>query len=291
MAFPELAGGVAEGAVDHAAALDGGALGDGVGPALDVFVVLHRQELARLIDHALGQGAVPRPDGHVGDGVDVAGQKLAFRQAAVEHVQLAFHLHGEAIDGIFDLGRGIGVKMPEPAAEIGRGAHLPEQPRQALGARGRVGGQEGPELFGQMHQNRAGLEDADRRRATAIHQRGDLRVGVGGDEAAAELIAVADLDQPGVVFRPRVTRRQQLFKHHRHFHAVGRGQRIELQGVATDRQILVMRRSRDRTIDSGEPTTVFLVPGPDFRRGVFGFFRHRWAPDSGGCRAWPGRKK
>ena len=46
------------------------------------------------------------------------------------------------------------------------------------------------------------------------------------DEAAAELVAVADLDQPGIVFRTAVTQRQQLLQHDRHLHAIGRSQRI-----------------------------------------------------------------
>ena len=91
--------------------------------------------------------------------------------------------------------------MAEAAAEIGRAAHLPEQPGQALGPALAVRRQEGAELLGEIEQDRAGLEHADRRRAAAVHQRGDLRVRVHADEAAAELVAVADADQPGIVFR------------------------------------------------------------------------------------------
>jgi hypothetical protein len=50
------------------------------------------------------------------------------RQAPIEHVQLALHLHGEAIDGVFDFGRRIGIEMPEAAAQVRGGAHLPHQP-------------------------------------------------------------------------------------------------------------------------------------------------------------------
>ena len=55
-------------------------------------------------------------------------------ELAVEHVELALHLHGEAVDRVFDLDRRIGVEVAEAAAEIGRAAHLPEQPVQRLGA-------------------------------------------------------------------------------------------------------------------------------------------------------------
>ena len=90
--------------------------------------------------------------------------------------------------------------MAEAAAEIGRAAHLPEQPRQAFGARAGLGRQERAELLREIQQDRAGLEHPDRLRAAAVQQRRDLGVRVDRDEAAAELLAVADLDQPGVVF-------------------------------------------------------------------------------------------
>jgi hypothetical protein len=43
-----------------------------------------------------------------------------------------------------------------------------------------------------MQQDRAGFEHPDRLRAAAVHQRRDLGVGVDRDEAAAELVALAD---------------------------------------------------------------------------------------------------
>ena len=51
----------------------------------------------------------------------------------VEHIELALDLHGVAVDRVFPLLRRIGVEMPEPATEIGGGAHLPEEPREHLG--------------------------------------------------------------------------------------------------------------------------------------------------------------
>src|SRR6201999_2243953 len=41
-----------------------------------------------------------------------------------------------------------------------------------------------------------------------------------------------------------------------------------------DRQLLLMRRTGDRAIDIGEAPAVFLVPGPDFWRRVFGLVAH-----------------
>ena len=191
------------------------------------------------------------------------------RQPLVQHVQQPLRLHREAVDRVFDLDRRIGVEMPEAAADIGRAAHLPEQPRQALGARRRVGRQEGAELLGEMDQDRAGLEHADRLRSAAIHQRGDLRVRIDRDEAAAELLALIDADQPGVVLGALVARGQQLLQHDGDLHAVRRAQRIKLQRMLADRQLLLMRGAGDRAVDVGEVAAARLVPGPDLRRRVF----------------------
>ena len=46
MTFGELARGIAPGAVHHAAASDGGTLGDLVGPAHDVTILVHAEKLA-----------------------------------------------------------------------------------------------------------------------------------------------------------------------------------------------------------------------------------------------------
>ena len=94
--------------------------------------------------------------------------------------------------------------MAEAAADIGRAAHLPEQPGQAFGTSGGVGRKKRTELLGQIHQDRTGLEDADRLGAAAVDQCRDLRVRVYRDKTAAELIALADLDQPRIVFRALV---------------------------------------------------------------------------------------
>src|SRR5262249_6840972 len=73
MALVQLARRIARDAVDHAAASHCRALGDRIGPALHVLVILHRQEFARAIEQALGERAVPRPYRDVGDGIVAAG--------------------------------------------------------------------------------------------------------------------------------------------------------------------------------------------------------------------------
>jgi hypothetical protein len=63
-----------------------------------------------------------------------------------------------------------------------------------------------------------------------VHQRGNLRVRVDRDKTAAELVAVADLDQPGVVFRPGMPEGQQLFEQDGDLLPVGRGQEYSCSG-------------------------------------------------------------
>src|SRR6185437_5762798 len=108
------------------------------------------------------------------------------------------------------------------------------------------------------------------RRLAAVEKRRDLRVRVDIDEAGAELVALADVDQPGVVFRAGMAGGEQFLQHDRHFDAVGRAQRIELQRMAADRQRLFVRGAGDRAVDAGEAAAALFVPDPDFRRDVFG---------------------
>ena len=153
--------------------------------------------------------------------------------------------------------------MAETTAQVWRAAHLPEQPAQGLGTC-RAAGQKHTELFSQMQQDCAALEHAHRLRAAAVHQRGDLRVGIGGHKTTAELLAFTDADQPGVVLGAAVAQRQQFFQHDRHFHTIGRGQRVQLHGVAAHRQVLVKCGARHRAVDVGKLATIGFVPGPDF---------------------------
>ena len=95
--------------------------------------------------------------------------------------------------------------MAKATAQKGRAAHLPEQPGQAFGARCATGGQEGSELFRQVLKDGSGFEHPHRRFSTMVHQRRDLRVGIGGNKSTAELVAIIDADQPRVVLGTVVT--------------------------------------------------------------------------------------
>src|SRR5437870_5747594 len=63
----QLGRGVARETIDHAPALHGRTPGDGVGPAVHILVVMHRQEFTRAIEQAFRQAAIPGPDRNIGD--------------------------------------------------------------------------------------------------------------------------------------------------------------------------------------------------------------------------------
>ncbi len=254
-----------------------------VGPAVHVPVLVGREKLGRAaVRPSLDEAAVPGKDRDVGDAVARAAEVLALREPAIEHVELALHLHGEPIDRVFDLGRGIEVEVPEASAEVGRAPHLPEQPGQDFGAGRLLAREQGAELLGQVDEDRAGLEDAHGGRSRAVHERRNLGVRIDRDEAATELLALVDLDQPGVVFRPGVPERKQLFEHDGDLHPVRRAQRIELQGVTPHRELLVVRGARDRPVDVRKGSAAALGPGPDRRWLVLGGIRHVPSPQTRG---------
>src|SRR3984893_6623088 len=91
------------------------------------------------------------------------------------------------------------------------------------------------------------------------------------DKSAAKLVALTDPDQPGVIFRSAMTGGQQFLQHDCDLDAIGRRERIELQGMLSARQRLLMRRARDRAIGIAIAPigAVALLPAPDFRRRVW----------------------
>merc|ERR1712173_102165 len=102
----------------------------------------------------------------------------------------------------------------------------------------------------------------------AVEQGGYFAVGIEVDEAAAELFAVADVDGESVVFRARMTRFEQFLEHHCHLYAVGRRERIELEVMATHREILVLARASSRAVDAGELPAALRIGAPHFGRGI-----------------------
>jgi hypothetical protein len=107
-----------------------------------------------------------------------------------------------------------------------------------------------------------------------VDERRDFGIGIDGHEAAGELVAFADSDWPGVILRAVVTSLEQFLEHDRRFLAVGGRQRIELQRVLSDRQVLLVRRAGDRPIDVGELAAARAFPGPHLRRHIVGAVCH-----------------
>lgn len=79
-----------------------------------------------------------------------------------------------------------------------------------------------------MHKDRAGLEDPDGRWAASVQQRGNFGVRVDRHEAAAELVALVDADEPSVILRARMACSEKLLQHYRDLLAVGRRQGVKL---------------------------------------------------------------
>ena len=102
---------------------------------------------------------------------------------------------------------------------------------------GGIGRQEGAELLGEVEQDRAAFEHALRARGIAVvEQRGDLAVGIERDEAAAELVAFADVDQPGVIVGAGMARGEQFLEQDGDLDAVGGAEAVELERVLADGQ-------------------------------------------------------
>src|SRR5690606_28334099 len=120
--------------------------------------------------------------------------------------------------------------------------------------------QECTELLREIDEDRAGFEYADRPLAASIHHCWDLGIGIHGNESRAELLALGDPDQPGIVLCAAMTQGEQLLEQDRDLVAVWRPLRIELQRVSANGQFALMRRTRNGTIDVRELAAVFLFP-------------------------------
>ncbi|CAM4851251.1 unnamed protein product [Rotaria magnacalcarata] len=227
-------------------------------------------QVARLVE--ADQVANPGEGGDVGDAVLVAHDPGTAQQAFFQHPEQAPGFGGIAVAGalVFVGLAGEFIEEAQLAEHRANARHLEHQPLNRFITCRRIFGEQLAGFFRQVDQDRAGLEHTNRLGAAVVHQRGDLRVRVDCDKTAAELVAVADLDQPGVVFRAGMPEGQQLFEEDGDLLPVGRGQGIQLQRVLADRQFLFMGRAGNRAVDAGEGAAAFGVPGPDFRRYVIG---------------------
>src|SRR5690606_793618 len=95
-------------------------------PAQDMRVALRVQELGGTVGFVQHDGAIPGPYRNIRNRVIVTTDISALGQLPIQKVQLPLDLHGEAVDGIFELLRRVHVKVTEAPAHEGTRADLPE---------------------------------------------------------------------------------------------------------------------------------------------------------------------
>ncbi len=175
------------------------------------------------------QVAHPAEHGDVGDGVVVVHDPLAAVQAALHHAQQALGLGDVALQRPFVLVLPAGEFVEEAhlAEHRPHRRHLEEHPGDGLVAPRRVGWDQPAGLVGQVEQDGAGLEQAERlpARPIGIDDRRDLAVGVQGREFGAGSPGLAEGDGVRLIGQP------QLFQRDGDLHSVGRGDGVELQAV------------------------------------------------------------
>src|SRR5687767_11316403 len=175
-------------------ALHRGALEDGVAPLL---------ERRKVVDvHALALGrAQPRHGRHVGDGVLVARQVLAFPQSPIHDAVETIRFVLVAVHGVLDLLRRVAeevVRLAEHRADV---AHLEHGPLHHLPALAQVLRQELAGLRGEVEEHRTRFGERERLAvgAVGIDHRRHLVVGRDLEEVGLELVAHADVDRVHVV--------------------------------------------------------------------------------------------
>ena len=67
---------------------------------------------------------------------------------------------------------------------------------------------------------------------------------------------------------------EQFFQQDGNLDAIGRGERVELQGVVADRKFFVMGRSRSRPVNVSKAPAILFVPLPNFRWRIRTVFCH-----------------
>src|SRR5215467_11711673 len=193
----------------------GGALGDRLGPALDVLEFLDVLALSLMVDG-------PRVGDHVGDGVFVAGEPGAVGQTIVEHAIEAVGLVREAVDGVALVALAV-TQATEVAALAELGplvGHLPHHPLGNFILGPHLLWPELSLFFGDVHHHGPRFEHAERRAAAlglVVDHHGHAVVGVLLEEILAELVALLDVDGRDLVFDPT------LLEQDRDLFAVRRG--------------------------------------------------------------------
>ncbi len=156
--------------------------------------------------------------------------------------------------------------MAEAAAEIGRAAHLPEQPVTGIRS------VPADRSAGTRRTFRPGATGSRRTRTPGSASvvlwsisAGILEFGLISTKPLPNWSPSPMLISQASYSAPVWPSGQQLLEHDRHLHAIGRGQRIELQRMLADRQLLVVGRAGNRPVQAAPRPRQVLVPCPDFR--------------------------
>src|SRR5690606_231377 len=105
-----------------------GALRNLIGPPQYMLIGMRFYKFCCCVYFVVDQFTVPRPDGHIGNGVFITSNVTCLCQLAIKHIQLTLDLHRVTVDGVFNFFRCVRIKMTEATAEQRPATHLPEQP-------------------------------------------------------------------------------------------------------------------------------------------------------------------
>eukprot|EP01022_Parablepharisma_sp_SALTPOND_P027435 TRINITY_DN665_c0_g3_i1.p1 TRINITY_DN665_c0_g3~~TRINITY_DN665_c0_g3_i1.p1 ORF type:complete len:1952 (-),score=631.07 TRINITY_DN665_c0_g3_i1:246-6101(-) len=205
---------------------------EGFQRARHVGEVLEADQLARFVE--ADEVADPREGGDIGDGVGVAGQPCVLGQALVHHGQQTARFIDVAVTRalVFVFLAGEAVEEAQLAKHRTDAAHLEHHPLDHLVTLGGILGDELAGLLGQVQQDRARFEQRQRLAAGAIgiDDRGNLVVRIQRQERRRHLVVGLEADQVGFVGQAG------FFQHDRDLHAIGRGQRVQLDAVGVLRR-------------------------------------------------------
>src|SRR5512139_285323 len=195
----------------------GGAGIDDVIPALDVGEVGE-------VDGVPLMARRPWEDRHVGNAVVRARGEGVARELLVEHAVEPLGLVDVTLDAVLDLARRRAQEVMGLAEHRADAAHLPHQPFQGLVPLHRILRQELAGLLGEIDQDRARFEQADRLAAgtVGIDDRRNAVVGADAQELGLELLTLGDVDLVHAIGQPA------LLQHYRNLAAVGRAPRMKL---------------------------------------------------------------
>lgn len=154
--------------------------------------------------------------------------------------------------------------MSEATTDERCGPNLPEQPVKRFCVGLMVLRQKCVEFSCQVQKDRAALEDSSRLRRRAVQESGNLCVRVKLNKSRAELIALKNIDEPGIVLSAPMAKCKQFFQEDGDLYAVRCSLRIQLKWMDAHGQFFFKPGASSRAIDVLKLATVTRFPRPDF---------------------------